>query len=108
MHRCSKLLLLSVFSIILAAGVRINTDAAKRFVRNALWEAEQEAGDQQQQKKKEEGLGESSGGSERKETNPNSSSGDGGALDEADSSYSGGKKRKMDAEDTPTKRTCLE
>lgn len=30
--------------LFLIAGVRLNTDAAKRFVRNALWEAEEQQG----------------------------------------------------------------
>ena len=98
-------------SVLPAVGVRINTDAAKRFVRNALWEAEQEA-EQQQQK----GPTEGSSGKEMKKVNPDTgesnSSGDGGGIEEATSSFGGGKKRRLDAKDTPnsdsTKRTRLE
>ena len=112
---CMRCVLLhDIVYFLLAAGVRINTDAAKRFVRNALWEAEQEAEQQQQQQQK--GSGEGSSGKEGKKDNPNTgesnSSGDGGGIEEAGSGYSGGKKRKLDTEDTPnsdsTKRTRLE
>ena len=105
-----------IVCFVLAAGARINTDAAKRFIRSALWEAEQEAGEQQQPEQNKGPPEEGSSEKERrkdKQVDIGDSSGDGG-IEEAGSSYSGGKKRKLGAEDAPssesdsTKRTHLE
>ena len=122
-HNCN------IYSILVAGGV-VNTDATKRFIRNALWEAEKEKKTEKKGEEEEEGEGAwegSSSGKEGKADNPDTGEstsvgggdgggdgdGDGGgATEETDSSYTGGKKRKLDMEDTPssdsTKRTRLE
>lgn len=83
------------FCLSLAVGPRLNTDAAKRFVRNALWEAEEQQREGGEPQGKEKALNNTESG--------------GASTSDADSS----RKRKLDtSEETisisdSTKRTCL-